>query len=278
MDYPKPGADLLPNLYDHLDQQVEIAEHVLRAHFEIEARDGHEIILFCQSTTQNYLDAMYDEPETMVPFFMKMTGLTRRVFGRVYGIGHVDHIKKWSQKDLRKTERGQALADAVDSLMPPEMYLETALYTFYKMWEKDKRPSFRREYENVVIDQIQRAGYSVTKDEKIFGKPDLAIPSSPPYEVLGEVRSLDMDDFQKRVKNFKSEAQAAKRNYPKARFIVVAKIPQHQLEEKRENLRRMIIDTGDIDLVIFHDEMDKLFDTLSRWGVPKQSVQSKLTD
>lgn len=275
MDYPQPDQNLLPKLYEHLDSQVEIVERTLRQHFNVESSSGHEVILFEEASQEDYLEALYEEPEAMVPLFMKLTGLTRRVFGRVYGIEHIDGIKKWKTKDLRETEKGQTFAEAVRDLMPEKLYLETVLYMFYKFWETDRRRSFRRDYEEVILERLQEVGYPAVKDETIKGKPDIAIPRSEPYEVLGEVRAIDIDDFQKRAKNFRDEAESAKDRYPNTRFVAVAKMPKHQLDRRREELRSGL-EAGNIDLVVFQDEMHIFFDRLATWGVSKEPIQSTL--
>ena len=277
MDYPKPDKDLLPNLFEHLDEEVVTVEKTLRSNFTIEDRDGHEVIVFGDADQDDYLEALYENPETMVPFFMKLTGLARRVFARVYGIDHIDQMKGWEQKDLRHTEKGQTMAEAADQLLPDEMYLETALFSFYKMWEADKRRTFRREFEAVILERLRDEGYPAKKDEKIKGKPDIAIPATPPYTVLGEVRAIDIDDFQKRAKNFRDEATEAKENYPNAYFVAIAEMPKHQLERRREELRDGV-EAGNIDLVVFQDEMDLLFDTLDKWGIEKQPQQTTFAE
>lgn len=277
MDFPKPDEDLLPNLFEHLDEEVEIVEETLRKHFNVEDRDGHEILVFSDATQQDYLDALYEKPKTMVPFFMKLTGLARRVFARVYGVDHIDRIKGWEEKDLRETEEGRMLATAAKELMPDKMYLETALFSFYKMWEGDKRRTFRREYEYVILESLREKGYPARKDERIKGKPDIAIPGTEPFEVLGEVRAIDIDDFQKRAKNFRDEASVAKQNFPGTYFIVVAEMPKHQLKRRREELREGL-EAGNIDLVVFQDEMDLLFKKLSQWDVTKEPKQTTLTE
>lgn len=277
MDFPKPDEDILPDLFEHLDEQVEIVEQTLRQHFLIENRHGHEIVVFGAADKEDFLEALYENPETMVPFFMKITGLARRVFARVYGVDHIDQMKGWEQKDLRKTEKGQTMAEAVNELLPDKMYLETALFSFYKMWEADKRRTFRREYEAVILERLRDKGYPAKKDETIKGKPDIAIPATTPYEVLGEVRAIDIDDFQKRAKNFRDEATEAKQNYPRAYFVAVAEMPKHQLKRRREKLREGV-EAGNIDLVVFQDEMDLLFDTLEEWGIRKQPQQTTFAE
>jgi len=86
-------------------------EHV-REHFTIENRDGHEIIVFEDATEQDYL-ALYEESEVMVPFFMKITGLTRRVFASREGIDHKFCVEAVvltvSTRELR-TDRRRAVA------------------------------------------------------------------------------------------------------------------------------------------------------------------------
>lgn len=275
MDYPKPDEDSLPELFELLDESVEDVERILRRYFEIEDRDGHEVVVFGEADVEDYHEALCDETEEMVAFTMKVTGLTRRVFARKYGIDGVDRVKNLSPEGVRESEKTQKLAEAAHEQMPEEMYLETALYTFYKKWEVSRRRKLRRQYEDVILERLREEGYPAVKDETLDGKPDIAIPGDGPLEVLGEVRAIDIDDFQKRAKNFRDEAKAAKRNYPGTKFIVVAEMPEHQLARRREELRETIL-SGEVDFVAFQDEMDDLFDTLEEWDVTKEAVQSEL--
>ncbi|MFP9060993.1 hypothetical protein ACLI4R_10730 [Natrialbaceae archaeon A-chndr2] len=275
MDYPRPDEESLPELFELLDETVEDVERILRRHFEIREQDGHEVIVFEDAEVEDFHRTICDETDAMVAFYMKLTGLTRRVFARKYGIDGVDRIKNLSDDGVRESEKTQALAEAAHSLMPDQLYLETALYAFYKMWEVNQRRNIRRQYEDVILNRLREEGYPATKNEKLKGKPDIVIPDDGSLEVLGEVRAIDIDDFQKRAKNFRDEAEAAKRNYPGTKFVVVAEMPEHQLARRREELRETILE-GQIDFVVFQDEMDELFDTLDEWDVTRERVQSEL--
>lgn len=275
MKYPKASEGILPGVYDLLDEHVERVEEALRENFEVEERcDGEvDVILWGEADEDDFLDAMYADPWVMVPFFQKITGLPTREFERVYGIEGVDRIKKWSDKDLRKHTRGQELADAVEDLLPNEMFFETAMYSFYMLWENDQRRHERSDYEITVREYLSDQGISVTKDESLPGQPDLVIPKSPPYKVMGEVRALHRKDFRKRNKNFDSEATKAKANFPSAKFVVVAKFPQNQVDNSREMLRGEVRDINEkIDAVFFPDEMNEFIEQLEAWGVNRQQA------
>lgn len=272
-EYPKASEGILPGVYDLLDDHVERVETVLRDRFDIEQRGEAEILQFGRAIEDDFLEAMYDDPEVMVPFFQKITGLPTREFERVYGIDGIDRIKGWSQKDLRESMRGKELADAVDDLLPNEMYIETALYTFYLMWENDQRRHERSDYEITVREYLEDQGISVAKDESIPGQPDVVIPKTEPYKVVGEVRSMHRKDFRKRNKNFDSEATKAKENWPDSKFVVLARFPQNQIENNREMLRGEVRDINEkIDAVFFPDEMDEFITQLEGWGVERNEV------
>lgn len=271
-DYPKASEDLLPDLYDDLDDAAVTAEQTLRQHFAITG-DAEEV-KFAAATEDDYLEAMYDAPQVMVPFFMKISGLTIREFERVYGVANIDAMKSWTRKDLRETEEGQVFAEALMQVLPDTLYLETCLYTFYMMWENDQRRHQRAKYEEVVREQLTEAGYSNRKGEDLPGKPDVVLPSSQPFKVVGEVRDMHRKDFRKRNKNFDSEAREAKKNFSDARFVVFAKFPKHQIENEREELRDMVLDLNPdcIDAVVFPDEFDEFYDKLDEWDVEEQVV------
>lgn len=270
MEYPKASEGILPGVYDLLDDHVARVEITLPQYFEIEERGEAEVIQFGRADESDFLEAMYTDPEVMVPFFMKLAGIPTREFERVYGAADVDRIKDWSTKDLRESERGQELADALDDLLPDELYLETALYTFYMMWENDQRRHQRGSYEVVVREYLEDNGVPVKKDERLAGKPDFVIPKRQPYRVIGEVRSLHRKDFRKRNKNFDSEATKAKENFPEAKFVVVARFPQNQIDNQRELLRSEVEQINeDIDAVFFPDEMEALIEQVEEWGVER---------
>jgi len=161
----------------------------------------------------------------------------------------------------------------MEDILPDEMYVETALYTFYQMAENDQRRHVRSNYEDVLLEELRERGIPVKKDESLPGKPDLVIPDSPPHTVLGEVRALHSKDYQKRVKNFDSEARNAKEQFPDAHFIVVAKFPPHQIEAEGEELRQGIKHANDnIDSVYFDGEIDEFVEQLEAWGVERRDT------
>jgi hypothetical protein len=273
MDFPKASEEILPEVYELLDDQAERAERVLRRHFETVDRGEAEVIKWGEATSKDFAEAMYADPPVMIEFFKKISGLPSREFDRVYGIGDLERMKGWTRKDLRETERGQTFAKAMDEVLPDEMFLDTAMYTFYQMAENDQRRHVRSNYENVVLEELKKAGVPAKKDESIEGKPDIAIPEAEPYDVLGEVRALHSKDFKKRVKNFDSEARSAKEAFPEARFVVFAKFPPHQIEKEGEYLRETIKQVNDhIDAVYFHDEINEFVEQVEKWGVDRDAT------
>ena len=273
MELPKASNDILPEVYELLDDQAERAERVLRRHFEVEDRGEAEVIRWGEATPDDFAEAMYADPPVMIEFFKKISGLPSREFDRVYGIGDLERMKRWKNKDLRETERGQTFAKAMDEVLPEEVFLETAMYTFYQMAENDQRRHVRSNYENVVLEELREAGVPAKKDESIEGKPDIAIPETKPYDVLGEVRALHSKDFKKRVKNFDSEARNAKEAFPEARFVVFAKFPPHQVEEEGEYLRKTIKEVNNhIDAVYFDDEISEFVEQVEEWGVDRDAT------
>jgi hypothetical protein len=275
MDFPKASEDLLPDLYEELDDAADTAESVLQDRFQVENKSSTQIVLFGQATEDDFLEAMYEAPEVMVPFFMKISGLPTREFERVYGVENVDRIKGWTQKDLRDSEEGNVFAEALTQVLPDRLYLETCLYTFYLMWEKDQRRHQRAKYEKVVRERLEEAGFRNRKGEDLPGKPDIVLPPDKPFKVIGEVRDIHRKDFRKRNKNFDSEARRSKENFPDAKFVVVAKFPKHQIENNRRELREMVLDLNpdDIDAVIFPDEFERFCDLLEDWGVNRTPTE-----
>lgn len=278
MEFPKASKDLLPDLYSELDEAVETAEDVLRRNFQIVSDGSADVVVFGSASKTDYLEAMYDAPDIMVPFFMKISGLPSREFERVYGEKNIDAMKTWTRKDLRESEKGNLFAESLIQVLPKRLHVETCLYTFYLMWENDQRRHQRAKYEEVVREQLSEAGFPNRKGEDLPGKPDVVIPPERPFRVVGEVRDIHRKDFQKRNKNFDSEARRAKEHFPDAEFVVVAKFPKHQIESNREGLRDMVLDLNptDIDAVVFPDELTDFYQTLEQWNV-ERTTQTEST-
>lgn len=269
--YPQPNSDELPELYEELDQLIEVAERALREHFHISVDHGHERISFHRSTTTNFLGALWDAPEAMVPAFQKVTGLSDREFARLYGERGIGNLKK-RKSDFREEEKAILFANALVEHLPREMYLETFLYTFVKMWENDQRRHYRGHYENYVREYLQERGFANFKGTKLPGEPDFVIPREEPYEVLGEVRVIQPEDKRKRFREFRDEAEAAAAHFPDARFVALIQTPSYYLRDRREELRAEVlgIDPEKIDLVVFHDELGRLISELIEWSITRE--------
>lgn len=278
MEFPKASQDILPDLYEELDEAKDTVKSVLRTRFRVTNDGDAETIRFGEATEDDFLEAMHEAPAVMVPFFMKISGLPSREFERVYGIKNVDAMKTWTTKDLRESEEGNVFAEALVQVLPDSLYLETCLYTFYLMWENDQRRHQRAKYEEVVRERLEEAGFPNRKGEDLPGKPDVVIPPNRPVEVLGEVRDMHRKDFRKRNKNFDSEAKRAKANFPEAKFVVVAKFPKHQIENERRKLRDIVLDLNpdNIDAVIFPDEFERFYNLLEEWEVNRNGLAERV--
>ncbi|PSQ58586.1 MAG: hypothetical protein BRD23_06500, partial [Halobacteriales archaeon SW_9_67_25] len=114
MDYPKASIEILPEVYELLDDQVTRIETVLRGHFEVDERGEAEVIRWSAASQEDFAEAMFADPPVMVEFFKKISGLPSREFERVCGIDDLDRMKGWKQKDLRETERGKGFAGAME--------------------------------------------------------------------------------------------------------------------------------------------------------------------
>lgn len=268
MEYPTPNDEELPQLYDDLDERLETAEAVLRDHFPIETTGRHEEVVLSGVSETTYLDAMWDEPAVMVELFQNVTGLSDREFERLSGHANIGGLKE-RKTDFTDEEKAEAFASAVREQLPESMYLETLLFTYQTVWQADHRRHYRRQYEETVREMLRDAGFGVIKDESLPGKPDFVVPAEPPFTAVGEVRVVVPRDYDKRFKEFGSEARKASESFPEAKFVAVANIPAYELDERRAELRAMVHDLAEaeIDAVVFQDEIDELVAKFERWNV-----------
>lgn len=273
VEYPQPNKEELPKLYEDLDKLLEDAEDTLRNNFTITTDgNGTETIQFGDANLSDFLDAMWEAPHVMVELFQDITGLSDREFHRLYGISNIGGLKG-RKTDFRQEDKAIAFAEEVADLVPDEMYLESPLFAYQIVWQADHRRHYRSDFEDDVRGDLTKAGFPNKKDETLIGQPDFVIPTKPPFEVIGEVRVIATRDYDKRFKEFGSEARKVKREFPNAKFVVVARLSAHDIEERRDELRDRIHDLSEatIHMVVFPDEMDKLIDQLHKWEVTHQT-------
>lgn len=270
-EFPRPNSEELPDLYDDLDQLLVEAETVIENHLDVfEDEFGNNIVYFGETDVQAYLDAMWDAPHAVVELFQDITGLSDREFERLYGIANIGGLKT-RKTDFRGETKAIQFAETVKELLPAEMYLETVLFTYQTVWQADHRRHYRADYEATVREHLSDNGFSVKKDESLPGQPDFVIPKSEPFGVVGEVRVVVPRDYDKRFKEFGTEARKAKREFPNAKFVAVANLPLFDIHEHREELREMIHELSEatIHRVVFPDELDELVSQLEEWNVER---------
>lgn len=270
-DWPRPSRKELPDLYEDIDEMVRIAEQLLREYFTIE-RDPEERIQFGDATDEDFLAALDADHEVMVALFQKVAGLPDREFERQYGVRGVGNRFRDRKSSLQDSEDAEQFARVLAELLPDSLGLETTLYTFYKSWEGDQRRFYRMQYESEFLEFLKESGYAASKGSSLRGEPDIVIPESEPYEVVGEIRVIQQKDKQKRFKEFRTEAREAHANFDCIKFVVVANLGRQYLDDHgRETVRTEIDKYGssEINAVFFHDEREEFLAQLEEWEVSR---------
>lgn len=266
-EFPRPNKEELPELYMELDRQIKRVENVIRRLPEQHFDKDEEIIHFGRMQKSELCKIIAKDPDTMVICFTRVCGLSDREFFRLYGLENVYKLRKAWQRDLEATDR---FLEALIKLLPKQMYLETFLYTFYRMWEEHQKRHYRAKFEPFVRNFFQRHGYECRKivhPTEVNG----AIPPTNPQVVM-QVRTGVRKDLVKRAKEFSVEFDRSLEAYPNSKFIVIFKIPDHQLKRRNE-IRQVIIDhrkgKKQYDAVLFQDELEEALKKLRKWKVQK---------
>lgn len=267
-DYPRPNLKELPGLYAELDSLVARAEALIRGlpptHFDAKS----ETIYFEAMTVGDLGELIRKDPDTMVIAFTRVCGLSIREFFRLFGLKDVYRLRR----SLNWTSgRDEVLfASSVKSLLPKQMHLETFLYAFYKMWEEHQKRHYRARFEEDVRAFFRAHGYDcekVTRPTEVNG----AIPPYSPSLVM-QVRTGVRRDLVKRAKEFSTEFDESMKAFPDAKFMVVFRIPPHELG-RREEIRQVITTQRSgrpYDGVFFQDELRDALKELEEWNVPKK--------
>ncbi|MDL0120608.1 hypothetical protein PNQ29_12840 [Halobacterium salinarum] len=276
-DWPRPSQEELPDLYEDIDKMVKVAETELREHFTITNSEAGERIQFGDADADDFLEAIDSDHEVMIALFQKTAGLPDREFERQYGVRDVGSRFRERKSSLKDVEEAQEFASALADLMPESLSLEATLYSFYKAWEGDQRRFYRMHYESEFLEFLNEQGFSAWKGNSLSGEPDIVIPESKPFDVIGEIRVIQQKDKQKRFKEFRTEAHEAHANFDDIQFVVVANLGKQYLEDHGRETVRSEITTGgasEIDAVFFHDERDEFVAQMEEWGVSKDPQQS----
>ncbi|WP_331232208.1 hypothetical protein [Natronorarus salvus] len=270
VEYPKPNLDELPELYTDLDHLLVDVEQTLREHFEVRTKNGVDMIFFGEADQDTYLEAIHADRDTMIPFFQKIAGVPDRELERLYGVANFNRFRT-RKSDFYTEEEAIIFANAMVDLLPDNLYLETPLYTFVKMWENDQRRHVRARYERDVREYLDSCGFSNFKGNSLPGEPDFVVPNTEPYEVIGEVRVIQPRDYKKRFKEFGSEARAAEIHFPNAKFVAVAHVGRQIERRNRAELRKMLYESSaaEIHAAFFQDELNLLVNKLEEWGISR---------
>lgn len=273
MDYPQTSPEELPDLYKDLENKRSDVEGALLENFNTRETDEGIRIIFADATVEDYLQAMSDVNHALVPFFTKISGYSDREFQRKYGVQNFGSRFSSRKTAFTDSDEARVFAEMLEDEMPAEMWLETALYAFFKMYENDQRRFVRMRYEETVREHLRENGIPNRKGVDLPGQPDLAVPESDPYEVTGEVRVFHEMDSKKRYKEFRDEAREAAENFPDARFIIVCNPGEYIVRSDREEVREDIRGP-EMDGVYFHDELNQMVSDLKGWGVTQQETFS----
>lgn len=267
-DHPRPNITELPGLYAELDALAERVEKVIRG-LPNRLLD-EEIIQFGEMSKSEFEQLVSKDPDVMIIAFTRVCGLSDREFSRLFGLRDVYKLRGSWHTD----EEGRSIfARSVMSLLPKRMHIETFLYTFYKMWEEHQKRHRRARYEDEVRAFFEAHGYDckkITRPIEVNG----AIPPKNPLVVM-QVRTGVRKDLVKRAKEFSSEFDNSINAFPKAKFIVIFRVPLHELG-RRDEIRQVIIEQRrekrPYDAVLFQDELENALKKLEEWGIPKTGV------
>lgn len=272
-DYPEPTANLFPELHAELDDLADRIETNIMHYLPVETDHGVTTIKFGSVSPEQYLRSMNADLEAMIPFYMKLTNITNRVFSRQTGIKSIGSLKD-RKSSVLNSNKARVFAERVAAELDTDKVMQGVILAFRNAWQTDHRRHAIQLEEN-VLESLNDNGYEAYKGNTMVGEPDIVIDGAEAPDVTGEIRSISMEDMEKRKKNFDSEASIAKEEHPDAYFITVVELPKYALEEKgKGNIRTEICSygNGNVDAVFFEDEMDELVVQLGKWGVTKKQT------
>jgi len=269
---PKPNYRELPSLYNDLDEMTRRIGIIL---IESDVFDSNNMLLrFDKLNKDKILDLISKDPELMVRFFVMLCGFSVRELERLHGIHDVYSL------GTSEREKFIRLAEVIRDNLKHPLYLETALYKFYKNWEEHQKRHYRgRAAEKLVIEILQKHGYSAKKIKvKCRGKIreiDCAIPPDPNnLRVAIQIRRGVLRDLVKRSKEYSSELDELMECYPSLKFVVIYLIaPQDksEIERAREIITSEREGKRPYDLVILSPEEinTTLVKKLEEWNVSR---------
>ena len=267
-EFPRPNIKELPGLYSELDRLVSAAEALIRGLPPHLFDKETQVIRFGSMSVTDLADLISGDPDVMVMAFTRVCGLSVREFSRLFGLNNVYKLR--TSRDWPAGDDEGLFVRSIGGLLPEHMHVETFLYAFYKMWEEHQKRHYRGRFEEDVRAFFRAHGYTCEK----LTTPTEINGAIPPYDprVLLQIRAGVRRDLVKRAKEFSTEFDEGMKAFPKARFVVVFNIAEHELD-KREEIRRVIVSQRSgrpYDGVYFQDELPDALKSLEDWGIPKE--------
>jgi len=276
---PRPNFEEMPSFYDELDELAKRVEAAIRNLKPELFNTEEEVIFFNKMTKNDLVELIKKDPEAMVPALTKVCGLSVRQFERLHNLRDVYRLR--SPKLWRVEKLGRNAITFVEVILEylngAEMHLETFIYTFYKLWEEERKRFVRgRKAEEELREFLRQHGYSCGKITAPVEIDVAILPSKNPSEVrvVMPVRTGVRRDLVKRAKEFSRECDEFRRNFPNAKVVVMFRIPRHELDRKDE-IRGVIAEQRaglmPYDGIFFQDELQELIRKLEMWRVPKSN-------
>lgn len=270
---PRPNINELIDLYNELDEMTKQIAEIL-VELPQPFYDPISGILFFERMTEEILIPIIEKnPKALIPFFTTICGLSIREFERLYNVKDVYSLQTKFNRDSQKEKK---FVKIIKDLLPPQIYIETVLYKFYKNWEEhQKRHKRGKAFEESVRTFFRKNGYDCRKITSPI-EVDAAIPSDNPLIVI-PIRIGVTRDLVKRAKEFGSEFNEIRKYFSRAKFVVVFGIPVHE-SHQREIIREKIKEygpAGGYDAIVFGDELETLLSKLEQWGIPRRYHKRK---
>lgn len=249
-------------------RRVELIENVVSAidrHFPVDMTFREPVVTFSEISTDRP-DCVYssfnDFPEATLQLLAGVTGVPIKTVQReadvsgIYNISNIDGLVH-THKDVR------AASDYYVDYLPDSLPLSAVLQSVQYRWTVEYRRVFRQDFEQDVLNILERNGIPVVQGDSFDGRPDVCVPNidGDPV-VVGEVRKMARNKLYTRFSEFESEISSLSTKHPDASIVIVfdcfGDVDYEVYEPYVEKLYRKTPESVNFEGVYHFDEIDEL--------------------
>jgi len=254
------AVDVCPQVYDDIDENLEVIEPILRDFFAVDTAEGYDIIRFSRADSDDYLDAIDTAPSLIIPLFLRMANLSKREVHHQCGIEKIFSRYIYVDDPPTRNEEMKYFSNFISHQIEMDLPFESVFQMYERSIERTHRALIGDEFYKDLHQDLEQHGVEVEHDYTLPGCPNIVVRDDDDDLVLaGRAMDTQAGNLVKRARHMFTRLGKFTKHHPDLPTIAVFLVPPEKLDRGRRITRNKVenVNTA-IDRVFFDDEPEEI--------------------